>query len=101
MNCIRCEVYGLCYAVLGDGFWRLEAVCGVAVAKFVVAGFAVARFAVARFVVARFSIGVLRLLGFRLRGSVPGGQKKKNVPNFAQVFSISLSRCEGDILQVY
>ena len=31
---------------------------------------------------------------------IPGGPKK-NVPNFAQVFSRSLSRCEGDILQVY
>ena len=31
---------------------------------------------------------------------VPGGPKK-NVPNFAQAFSRSLSRYEGDILQVY
>ena len=30
--------------------------------------------------------------------SIPGGQKK--VPNLAQVFSRSLSRYEGDILQV-
>ena len=27
--------------------------------------------------------------------------QKKNVPNFAQVFSRRLSRYEGDILQVY